>query len=238
MTVNVFLLARELCRHFDRFIVSTTSEATADAFREEFPGIETRVWANDSYDIGLFYKAWSSLPEDDRAKVSRLGFVNDSNKILCRLDGVFAWADIVGADFWGLTDSLEIRYHYQSSFLVFEKRAIGCLESLFEACGVATVWPKIKDKRKLRQEVIHEFETKLTALMMQNGMSIAVYTPCVNMGIVRNPTIVNARLMVALGHPMIKRQIPGADDLAAWCLVDGELQCAEVARANAFRRER
>lgn len=231
---NAFVFVRELARHFDRVIVSTTNVATAAEFSEEALGIETRVSNNDSYDIGLFYKAWSSLPKTDRDEVSRLGFVNDSNRILCQLDRVFAWGNVNRAEFWGLTDSVETRYHIQSPFLVFEKKAIGLLESFFEKCGVATVWPKITDKAKLRQIAINEFETKLTLYMIQNGLRTAVYTPCVKMGIVDNATIHFSLLIVALGHPVIKRQVPVADALTARCLVDGELRGEEYSRANAL----
>lgn len=231
---NAFVFVRELARHFDRVIVSTTIGITAEAFSEEVPGIETHVSVNDSYDIGLLYKTWSSIPETDREEVSRLAFVNDSNRILCKLDRVFAWGNVNRADFWGLTDSVEINYHIQSPFLVFEKKAIGLLESFFERCGVATVWPKIADKVKLRQTIINEFETKLTVYMIQNGLRTAVYTPCVKMGIVLNATLQNALLIVGLGHPMIKRQAPVADALTARCLVDGELRGEEYSRANAL----
>ena len=235
---NVFVFVRELARHFDRVIVSTTSTITATSFSNGIPGVETHVSENDSYDIGLFYKAWSSLTEKVREEVTRLGFVNDSNRILCKLDNVFAWGNANRADFWGLTDSVEMNYHIQSPFLVFEKNAIGFLTSFMEKCGVATVWPTIVDRRELRQKIINEFETKLTVYMITNGIQTAVYTPCVKMGIAGNATILNAILIVGLGHPMIKRQVPDADALVSRCLLDGELRGAEFARANAFWRNK
>ena len=225
---NVFSLAREIFRHFDRVIVSTTTMDSVSAVRGAVPGVETHVSPNDSYDIGLFYKAWAALPLSDREAVTRLGFVNDSNILLCRLDNVFAWGEVNSAGFWGLTDNIEIQYHIQTPFLVFEKRAIPILEEFFDLCGVATQWPLIKNKHVLRETVINEFEVKLTGFMTSKNITTAVYTPCVALGFRNNVSILNPRALLAVGHPVIKRQV-------AKGIKGGEIVGEDVSRARAFR---
>ena len=230
---NAIALARELSRRFDRVVASTTSQAYAAQLAAAVPGLETHVSQNDSYDIGLFYKAWTAISAADRAVVTRLGFVNDSNILLCSLEGVFEWAEANGADFWGLTDNSEVQYHIQSPFLVFERRAIPALEAMFAACGVHDKWPAIGDVALLRHTVISEFVVKLTAHMVRYGMRAAVYTPCVAAGMHGwNGPMRSALALVAMGHPMIKRQVPYARSLLP--APGSELQSQAYSRARAF----
>jgi hypothetical protein len=232
---NVVTLARELSRRFQRVVASTTSAAYAAQLAAAVPGLETHVSQNDSYDVGLFYKAWTAIAAADRDVVTRLGFVNDSNILLCSLEEVFEWAEANGADFWGLTDNSEIQYHIQSPFLVFEKRAIPALEAMFVECGVADRWSKIGDIALLRDTVIKDFEVKLTTHMVRHGMRVAVYTPCVAAGMHWNATIRNARTLIAIGHPMIKRQVHEARYLVQSLDRETEnLLSPAVSRARAF----
>lgn len=231
---TVIVLARELARHFDRVLVSTTREATAEQVRAAVPGALTHVSANDSYDIGLFYKAWTgALTPRERAEVTRLGFVNDSNILLSRLDAVFAWARAAGADVWGLTDNAQFQYHVQSPFLVFERAAIAHLESFFKRTGVADRWRLIADRAALRQTVIDEFELRLTAHMLMRGARVAVYTPCVRAGYRFDATALAPYALVALGHPMVKRKWADARDRVPPA---GELKGEAEARALAQLR--
>jgi len=176
--------------------------------------------------IGYDFYAWKKGMEVAApAECSQLLLMNSSVLGPLRpLDRVFAAMAKRKPDFWGITDSQEIRYHVQSYFLVFERR-------ILQSEVFASFWRDLVPVSE-RQQVIYRYETQLTRLFNQHGFSSDSYLSRRKI-LLRNPglffrrrkqntTIFHPLEAYKAGLPFLKIQLirdnPGKIDL--WPLVN------------------
>jgi lipopolysaccharide biosynthesis protein len=123
---------------------------------------------NIGYDFGAYKDGIASI--DDLASAEALVLMNDSVygpfwKLTDTLDAF----DPSKADFWGIVDSWELRYHLQTFFLVFAPAALR--SEVFRNFWHAL--PYVNNKRW----VVRNGEVKLTQMLARNRLRGAVLAP-------------------------------------------------------------
>jgi lipopolysaccharide biosynthesis protein len=118
------------------------------------------------------------------------------------------------ADLVGLTESLEIRHHFQSYFLLMQPSALA-------HPGMRAFWDGVRildDKLA----VVKEYETGLKQFAEERGMTTEAMFPLARNGLSprRNPTMHDWRDLVERGFPFVKvsllRDNPLLIDLRGW----------------------
>lgn len=144
-------------------IVFVTTAKLAGAEKEKIRPLAERWMEVDN--IGYDFFSWRTgilSVEGELGNYDELVLVNSSV-----IGPVFPLANVFGkmwrsaADFWGMTESLEITPHLQSYFLVFRKRLVG--DPAF-----IDYWRNLLPLPD-RQDVINEYELKLTAYFTERG---------------------------------------------------------------------
>lgn len=213
--VQVYLM--ELVRHFDEIILVTNERDIHSDLRSLHSKIRLQEVINEGYDLGMFYKAFQTL---DIENYSQIACINDSNVLFNKLDQIFDWERQQAYDFWGLIDSYQSpwfsthkdNYHLQSHFLVFNKKAINILPRYFQSLDLELIF-KEKDKKKLRQKVIDQWEIGLTQFIAKSGLTIgSVYDS--NFFQKQNNIRKNINLsydqyawLIESGYPLLKKKI-------------------------------
>lgn len=142
-------------------------EADAERLRTLCAAIVMR--RNVGYDFGAMRDAIISLglPNEN---TSRLLIANDSVYGPLRpLHEMLSRVDFEQADFWGATDSWQQRYHLQSFFLIFGKKAIH-----------SPVWRKFWNQVRNvddKSYVIAKYEVGLTQRLLTGGLSCQALYP-------------------------------------------------------------
>jgi hypothetical protein len=180
ISLNTEAYVKELSQYFTNVVFATTHSGFLD-----LPYKIIRL-SNKGYDFGLFYRTIKKIKNLERFE--RIVFANDSNSLVGKFDNVFEWGSKTRLDMWGLTDSiqghpklknsLKYRYHVQSHFLVFEKKAIPHLFNFFDFIKFEkNILRTSKDLSKLREEVILACEYGLSHFMSKQKLKIgAMYS--------------------------------------------------------------
>jgi lipopolysaccharide biosynthesis protein len=168
----------------------------------------TFVRENVGYDFAVWRHALSAV---DLSEVDELVLANSSVfGPICPLAPIFEQMAEHDCDFWGMTDSFEIRWHVQSYFLVFKRRALRAPAFLqfFDA-----VLP-YRDK----EQVIRSYELGLTQFLREHGLKPGAFVPlgswlssplrrarlCARR---RNATLYYPLQLIAAGMPFVKMQL-------------------------------
>ena len=174
---------------------------------------------NAGYDFGSWKKAILGI---DPANVSHLLLLNSS--IIGPVFPVERILDVMEkrkCDFWGVTESWEIRRHLQSYFLGFK-------HSLLVHPCFAEYWRQIEPAGD-RQSVINRYELGLADYFKARGFRAGAYLTHGRLRIAHlfssrwnfrkrgNPTLLYPDLLLKTGVPFIKLQLlrenPGSADL-------------------------
>lgn len=160
--VRIYL--SELKRHFTEVVLLTNEKiiAPADLQFLASAGIPYRLYENEGFDFGMWYKA---LQEYDITKYERIGLVNDSCILFKKLDAFFNWLEKENIDYAGMSDSNNIQYHIQSYFLVINKRAIALTKEYFQQYGII----------KNLKAVIETYEVGLSIHLYKAGLKLQAY---------------------------------------------------------------
>jgi lipopolysaccharide biosynthesis protein len=163
-------LLRELDRAgFAVIIVSNARKLDPLAVEELLPHCAALIHRhNVGYDFGAWRDGISLIP--DPRKLDRLILTNDS--IFGPLQDLGAAIDRCTperADVWGVTDCYSGRYHLQSYFLVFNKRAL-------ESTIFTKFWKTMRYVENKRV-VIYKYEIGLSQVLLRAGLRLRALYP-------------------------------------------------------------
>lgn len=167
------------------------------------------VRANVGYDFGAWAAAMRGMP--DLRKARSVAIANDS------IYGPFDnFGDMLGrvrtskADIIGLTESHEIRRHFQSFVIFFKHNAVR--SRIFRR-----FWRSVQNGD--RQWVIDRYELNLVSYFENSGFIVEALFPAA-LHEMLNPTLSNWRELIQRGFPFIKVQLlrdnPFGVDLNGW----------------------
>jgi lipopolysaccharide biosynthesis protein len=213
----VEIFVRELSLYFDELILVTNKRKVTSEANVQFPNVRMMYVQNEGYDLGMFHKAIQTIKPED---YSQIACINDSNILFKSLGPVFTWGEKHDLDFWGLIDSYESplfsthhdNYHIQSHFIIFNKKAIGLLHKFFHNLQLENLL-KEKDLKKLRENVINDWEIGLTQFFKQEGLKIGSYLDSgsfseenkIKRGI--NLSYFHYYSLIKEGYPAVKKRI-------------------------------
>jgi lipopolysaccharide biosynthesis protein len=178
----VQLYVNELSAHFDELVIVHNEPHYAAVEMSFNENISFAVYPNEGYDLGLFYKFFSQI---DQNQYHQIACINDSNVLFNELLPIFNWGKEQEVDFWGLLDSNEKpwfskhknNYHIQSHFLVFNRNAILLLNSFFSSIDITLIFNE-KNVKKLRRLVIGNWEIGLSRYLFDCGLKGKSYISC------------------------------------------------------------
>ena len=167
---------------------------------------------NIGYDFGAYKDALAALGDLSRfdqvllANDSVYGPLFDLNAILARCDD--------SATVWGMTDSMERRYHLQCYFLLFRRGA------LVHPCMTA-FWRSVRPIQS-RPWIIRRYEIGLTQTLLRAGVRCAALFPYHSVAATRPGERLNMmhhywQQSIRLGCPFIKRELLATNP---WSLPD------------------
>lgn len=186
----------ELQKHFSEIIFFTNEKAFSNEDEKYLTesSIRYRLYKNEGYDFGMWYKAFK---EFDVSKYDRVGLVNDSCILFKTLDDTFDWINTNNLDYCGLVDSDSVSYHIQSYFVIINKNAIDPVVKYFMKTGIVNGY----------LEVIRAYEIGLSKHLLRSGIAIgALYNKRHNETAI-NPSFVIISDLINDGIPMIKKKI-------------------------------
>jgi hypothetical protein len=167
------------------------------------------VRANIGYDFGAWAAAMRDIPDLRQAR--SVAIANDS--VYGPFDSFAAMLDRVRAspaDIVGLTESHEIRPHFQSFVMFFKHEALR--SRIFHR-----FWRGVRNGD--RQWVIEHYELQMVSRFVNAGLSAEALFPSAP-GEPANPTLSNWRALIRSGFPFIKVQLlrdnPLGADLDGW----------------------
>jgi lipopolysaccharide biosynthesis protein len=197
---------REVC---DEIVFGSTAGLSEEELERVRPFCgRTLVRENFGYDFSVWRQALSDL---DISDVDEVVLANSSV-----FGPIYPFAPIFeqmaehDCDFWGMTDSFEIRWHVQSYFLVIKRRAL--LASAFSQFFNAVLPYRDKD------QVIRSYELGLTRFLREHGLKPGAFVPmgswlsspalrarvCAKR---RNATLYYPLQLLAAGMPLVKMQL-------------------------------
>lgn len=159
----VYYLAALSRADCDVVFVSTSNLPSAETARVSLFCRDCICRDNTGYDF-LSYKEGLYSSSVNVREYETVVLCNDSvYGPLYDLSSVFSKMEGTNADFWGVTDSRELRPHVQTYFVAFGKKLVnsGALDDFF---GNVTV---LKEK----QEIIERYEIGLTSFLLERGFS-------------------------------------------------------------------
>jgi lipopolysaccharide biosynthesis protein len=169
---------------------------------------------NAGYDFGAWATAIRLLPQVREARI--VAIVNDS--VYGPFEGfpeMIARARASHADVIGLTESFELRRHFQSYALFFKDNAL-------TSVAFNRFWRSVRVGS--RRHVIDNYELLLLTRMEEAGLACETLFTGPKDG--RNPTLTIWRELLEQGFPFIKVQLlrdnPGKADLSNWRQVIGD----------------
>jgi hypothetical protein len=174
MPLYVQLYVNELSAHFDEVVIVHNEPHYAATKENLSENISFEVYPNEGYDLGLFFKYFSQI---DQNQYHQIACINDSNVLFNELLPIFNWGKEQVVDFWGLLDSNEKpwfsehkkNYHIQSHFLIFNRNAILLLNDYFSSIDIDLIF-KEKNVKKLRRLVINNWEIGLSRYLFDCGL--------------------------------------------------------------------
>jgi len=189
-----------------RIVFVSTSRLAESELDKVRPHVE-KVFVRDNagYDFGMWQHA---LERTDLGGCDELVLTNSSI-----LGPIHPLEPILGrmsedpCDFWGMTDNFEYRWHLQSYFLVFKRKAFNseAFRKFFE-----TILPY-----RSKGPIVLGYEIGLTAFLVENGLIPGAFIPVESwaswtqrrlMDLERswNPTLFHPDKLLSLGMPFIK----------------------------------
>lgn len=185
----------ELRRHFSEviFLVNEKTISPEDILFLSSSNIPYRIYKNEGYDFGMWYKAFK---EYDLSIYDRVGLVNDSCILFNNLNFFFNWIDKQNIDYGGITDCNLIKYHIQSYFIIINKKAIQLVAEYFSKNGIVK---NVKD-------VIMVYEINLCDYLREKGMQLGAYYR-IKEGSMANPSWIGVKELIKQGLPLIKKKI-------------------------------
>lgn len=186
----------ELTRHFSEVVFLTNEKVLSPddlQFLSSY-AISYRIYQNEGYDFGMWYKAFK---EFDLNIYDRVGLVNDSCILFNKLDFFFNWLNKQNIDYSGFTDCDMINYHIQSYFIIINKKAIPHTLKYFDMNGIIT------DMTRL----IKTYEVGLCTYLLDAGMNLFPYYSFKSTPRIGNPSWMKAKNLIRAGYPLIKKKI-------------------------------
>ena len=175
----VCLYVKELSHYFDKIVVVTNKRTIENKLEIESGVVAILEVDNEGYDLGMFYKGYQFLRNQNHETIA---CINDSNITFGNLKFLFDWANEQTVDFWGLMDA-NIRpsfsnhqnnYHIQSHFLVFNKAATMLLDRYFDQLEIAAIF-SVKDPKAVKRRVINDWEIGVSQYLLQNNLTCKAY---------------------------------------------------------------
>lgn len=216
----------ELTRHFSEVVFLTNEKSIAIADLEFLHNLNIpfRLYKNEGFDFGMWYKAFR---EFNISEYDRIGLVNDSCVLFNKLDFFFQWLEKENPDYAGMTDCNKIQYHIQSYFIVINKQAIAPVATYFRTNGIVE---NIKDVIKIYEVGLSNYLVNLGLKLKAqysvssipfpfknvNGQFKGIlmryshwkrYMAFKNMQYMADPTWYDTKDLIQQGMPMIKRKI-------------------------------
>jgi lipopolysaccharide biosynthesis protein len=197
---------REICDEI--VFVSTTALSEVELEKVRQFCERTQLRANAGYDFGMWQHALSAL---DLSNVDELVLTNSSVfGPVYPLAPIFEQMAERDCDFWGMTDSFEIRWHLQSYFLVLKRQALSAPAFAQFFSGVLPY----RDK----EQVIRSYELGLTQFLREHGLKPDAFVPmaswlesplrrarvCAKR---RNATLYYPLQLLRAGMPLVKMQL-------------------------------
>src|SRR5882724_3673228 len=197
---------REVCNEI--VFVSTTALSEVELGRVRPFCERTYLRANAGYDFGMWQHALSEL---ELSNVDELVLTNSSVfGPVYPLAPIFEQMAARDCDFWGMTDSFEIRWHLQSYFLVLKRQAL--LAPAFSRFFSGVLPYRDKD------QVIRSYELGLTQFLREHGLKPDAFVPMASwVGSAlqrarlcarrRNATLYYPLQLLSAGMPLVKAQL-------------------------------
>jgi lipopolysaccharide biosynthesis protein len=186
----------ELRRHFDELVLlfnkKILNSQEADFLKQY--RIEALPVENEGFDFGMWGKALKSYPLEE---YGRIGLINDSCILFGRLDAVFKAIDNSSWDYCGIIDSMQVRYHLQSYFLIVNKPAVRSVIEYFDLHGI---------ERSI-QGVINVYEIGIAEFLLNSDLKLGAvfsHTVCEDY---LNPSFSGIAKLIVQKFPMIKKKI-------------------------------
>jgi len=192
--IKIYL--EELNRHFGE-IIFLTNEKNLNPEDKNYlirNNFQLRMYKNEGYDFGMWYKAFIEFPVND---YDRIALINDSCILFKKLDSFSEWVDRSDFDVYGMTDSNAISYHIQSFFMVLKKASIVHVKNYFTE-------QKIKENIK---DVIFHYEVGLSTYLLKMKMKLAANFTNKNYFGEHNPILFFSDELIRKGIPLIKKKI-------------------------------
>jgi len=185
----------ELKKHFSQLVLLTNEKAFSneDLIYLDKNDIKYRLYRNEGYDFGMWYKAFKEFPVSD---YDRIGLVNDSCILFKNIDFLFKWIDEKDFDYCGITDSNGLSYHIQSYFLIINKKAI---EPVYEYFCKNQVVYNIK-------EVIKIYEVGMSQFLINKNFKLGAFFSTNYIG-EYNPMLYFEKDLLNKGLPVIKKKV-------------------------------
>lgn len=152
-----------------KIVVMSTSPSISEAGLKAMSRYATTIILRDNigYDFGS-YKLGIAYLKEIKAKPCKLLITNDSVygpmkslKPILKMSNSF--------DMFGMTDSIEINYHLQSYFIIYNKQ-------ILESKAFAKFWDSVKlfsnDQKAFKQIIINEYEVGGSQLFMRLGYKL------------------------------------------------------------------
>ena len=200
-----FLLER-LRSSCSRIVFVTTSRPTEIELGKVRPVVD-EVLVNDN--VGFDFGMWQhALEREKLAACDELVLTNSSSfGPIFPLGPIFERMTAGPSDFWGMTDSIEHRWHLQSYFLVLKRPAIS--SDAFRA-----FWESVLPYRE-KSQTIFSYELGLSQFLVEHGLRPAAFapleawaTPAIRKRMSRrrqwNPTLFYPSRLLEIGMPFVK----------------------------------
>lgn len=184
-----------------RVVVSSSCPSPSELIFEESVREQVTVLRkpNVGYDFGSWACALAWDPDISRA--GHVVLVNDSLVgPFCGLDSVLKGFHESHADVYGLTDTMQFRYHLQSYFLGFKN-------GILQEQALRRFWMGIRHETN-KQKIIQRNEIGFSEQLRREGFITEAAFPygwSVKAG--ANPTIRGWEELLACGFPFVKREI-------------------------------
>jgi len=196
----------EVCEEIVFVSTARLSDAELDKVRAFCS--QAFVRENAGYDFGMWQAALALV---DLADADEVVLTNSSVfGPVYPLAPIFKQMAERACDFWGMTDSFEIRWHLQSYFLVLKRKA---LRSPAFTRFFSSVLPY-----RNKEQVIRSYELGLSQFLREQGLKPAAFVPMASWldsasqqsrlcGKRQNATLYFPMQLLAAGMPFVKAQL-------------------------------
>jgi lipopolysaccharide biosynthesis protein len=189
-----------------RVVFVSTSRLSSRELEKVAPHVDRAIAKDNSgYDFGMWQRGLDGV---DLAACDELVLTNSSVfGPIYPLEPIFQKMGEDPCDFWGMTDNFEYRWHLQTYFLVFKRRA---LASPAFGAFFRSVLPY-----RNKGQVVMSYELGLTAFLVDNDLRPGALAPIESwaswaqrrrMDLERrwNPTLFYPEKLLSLGMPFVK----------------------------------